>query len=353
MWYKLTIVDNQIIIRNLQSEDIVMATVYVSENCPDDFREVIKPFIIDFEETVKLPVIDGSYKIKIDRIVDNVVIDTGEYIYPYYRMLLASIINDLEYFLCGCNCKDCDNCTKDEKYALSIMLKSFSYYTLLYKYYPRFYDVVFKCMNCSILDINNCILRNEKFLGVAQNEDLLEKILSSFYLSFYYAEYYNAENDTAKELINKKFKYDKLIKCIKTTNADINCITNQITNNMGIFQVTFDAYINKPPLEVGDYSTTAGNRATLVLTPAMFTTLTVPAYSDPEGDAAQAVRIDSLATNGATLMLGSNPVTVGQIITMTTIAGGTLTLQGPNQDLIAVSTFNFSVRDVGSMQFTS
>ena len=122
---------------------------------------------------------------------------------------------------------------------------------------------------------------------------------------------------------------------------------------MGIFQVTFDAYINRPPSEVGDYSTTAGNRATLVLTPAMFTTLTTPVYADPEGDAAQAVRIDSLATNGATLMLGSNPVTVGQVITMTTIAGGTLTLQGPNQDAVAVSTFNFSVRDVGSMQFTS
>ena len=353
MWYKLTIVNNQIIIRNLQSEDIVMATIYVSENCSDNFREVIKSYTIDFEETVKLPVIDGSYKIKIDRIVDNVVIDTDEYIYPYYGLLLGSIIDELEYFLCGCNCKDCDDCNKDEKSALSIMLKSFSYYTLLYKYYPRFYDAVFKCMNCSILDINNCILRNEKFLGVSQNEDLLEKILSAFYLSFYFAEYYNAVDDSAKELINKKFKYNKLIKCIKTTNADIDCITNQIENNMGLFQVTFDAYINRPPTEVGDYSTTAGNRAIITLTPAMFTTLTIPAYHDPEGDAAQAIRVDSLATNSAVLTYNNNPVTVGQIITIADIASNMLKITGPNQNAIATSTFNFSVRDVGSMQFSS
>ena len=353
MWYKLDIVDNQITIRNTQAEDIIRATIYVTEDCSEDFREVIKPYLIDFEETIKLPMIDGSYMIKIDRFFGNTLIDSDEYIYPYYGMLLKSIISELDYFLCGCDCKDCDDCKKDEKSALNIILKTFSYYTLLYKYYPRFYDAVFKCLNCSILDINSCILRNENFIGNSDNQDLLEKILSAFYLSFYYAEYYNAPTSASKEIVNKKFKYDKLIKCIKTTNTDISCITNQIKNNMGIFRVTFEQHINMPPNEVGDYSATSGNRSTLTLTPAMFTTLTIPQYADPEGDAAQAVRIDSLPTNGAILMLGSNPVTVGQIITMSTIAGGTLTLVGPNQDALATSTFTFSVRDIGSMQFTS
>lgn len=355
MWYNLTIVDNEITVRNLQADDLVQVTIYVSENCSDDYREVIKPYLVDFEKTRKLPLIDGTYRIKIDRITidGNTLIETKEYLYPYFGMLLNSIIVDLEYFLCGCTCKDCDDCHEDEKSALSIMVKAFSYYTLLYKYYSRFYDAVFKCLDCSILEINSCILRNEKFLGKTDTNDLLKKILTGFYTAFYYAEYYNATTDEAKDKINKKFKADKIFKCIKTTNSEIDCITKQIENNMGIFQITFDAYKNRPPSEVGDYSTTAGNRAVLTITPQMFTTLTVPAYADPEGDAAQAVRIDSLATNGATLMLGSNPVTVGQIITMTTIAGGTLTLVGPNQDAVATSTFNFSVRDVGSMQFVS
>ncbi len=353
MWYKLTTLDRQITVKNLQVEDEVIINISVSENCSEEYKSVLEPLLIDFEETVQLPQIDGDYKIEIHRVLNNVVIETETYIYPYYGLLLGSIIDELDYFLCGCACQNCEDCNKDEKSALSIMLKAFSYYTLLYKYYPRFYDVVFKCLNCSIQDINNCILRNERFLGVAQNEDLLKKILSSFYLSFYYAEYYNASDSIAKNFINKKFKYDKVFKCIKTTNTDINCITNQIENNMGLFQVTFEAYVNRPPSTVGDYSTTVDNRVSTVLTPAMFTTLTTPVYSDPEGDAAQAIRIDSLATNGAVLKLNSNPVTVGQVITIATIANNTLTLQGPNQDAVATSTFNFSVRDVGSMQFTS
>ena len=353
MWYKLTIVDNILKVKNLSSETSVYISVFISENCKENYKEVIKSTLVDFEETFKLPFIDGKYKIKIDRVVENTIIDTVEYIYPYYGLLLKSIINDLEKLLCNCKCKDCDDCVKDEQSILKIFLKSFSYYTLMYKYYPRFYDAIFNCNDCDILETTNCIIINEKVLGNFNNEKLLYKILSAFYYSFYYAEYYNANTEEDKLLINNKFKINIISKCKDLDNTNIDCLTKQIENNMGLFQITFYSYINRPPTEVGDYSSTAGNRATLVLTPTMFTTLTTPVYADPEGDAAQAVRIDSLATNGATLMLGSNPVTVGQIITMTTIAGGTLTLQGPNQDLIAVSTFNFSVRDVGSMQFTS
>lgn len=352
MWYKLTIVDNQIVVRNLQAEDTVVVTIYVSENCSDDYTQVIEPYLVDFEETVKLPMIDGSYKIEINRVSGTSIIETESHIYLFYGMLLESIVNELEYFLCGCNCKDCDECRQDEKSALSLLLRSFSYYTLLYKHYPRFYDAIFKCLNCSILDINSCILRNEKILGNADNKELLEKVLSSFYLAFYYAEYYNASTDEARSLINKKFKYNKIIKCIKTTNTDIECITNQITNNMGIFQVNWEAYQNQPPAEVGDYSTSAGNRAVLNLTPAMFTTLTTPAYSDPEGDAAQAIRVDTLPT-GAVLKLSNVPVTVGQIITMASMAGNAFTLTGPNQDALATTSWNYSVRDVGSMTFVS
>lgn len=353
MWYELKIVDNQVTVTNLQVEDSVIVTIFVSENCNDEYREVIAPYLVDFKETVSLPMIDGTYKVQINRVSGSMILDTKAYIVPYYGMLIKSIIYDAELFLCGCSCEDCDDCYEDEKSALSLMVKAFSYYTLLYKFYPRFYDVVFKCLNCSILDINSCILRTEKFIGQADNKELLEKILSGFYLSFYYAEYYNASDVEDQKLINKKFKIEKLIKCIKTTNADIQCITQQIENNMGIFQVTFEQHINMPPSEVGDYSTTAANRSSLTLTPAMFTNLTTPPYADPENDPAQAIRIDSLPTNGVTLLLGSNPVTVGQVITMSTIAGGTLTLNGPNQDAIAVGTFNFSVRDIGSMQFTS
>ena len=122
---------------------------------------------------------------------------------------------------------------------------------------------------------------------------------------------------------------------------------------MANFTINFQAYVNLPPSQVGNYTTTQANRSTLTITPAMFTTSTTPPYSDPENDAAQAVRIDTLPTNGAILRLDGTAVTANQVIVMTDITANKLTLAGPTVDVLATCVFTFSVRDVGSMQFTS
>lgn len=124
---------------------------------------------------------------------------------------------------------------------------------------------------------------------------------------------------------------------------------------MANFSVTFSAYINQPPTVVGNYSTTKANReggtAGIILTSAMFTTSTVPAYSDPEGDAADAVRIDTLPTNGAVLKLDRANVTVGQVISIADITANKLKLVAPDANALTTSVFTFSVRDTGSMTF--
>lgn len=352
MWYNINFKDNLIDVKNNSATEEVYVTISITETCDESvFETVIEPTLVDFEHQFKLPDRDGLYKIVVHRVYANTIIEGSEMIYPYYGRLLESIIDEVEYFLCDCDCVNCDDdCNKDEKTYLSLMLKAFSYYTLLYKYYPRFYDAVFKCTNCNILDITNCVLINERVTGETENGELFKKIISSMYLAFYYAESYNTSD---KAYINAKFKYDKLKKCIEITNTNTECITTQIENNMGIFQVTFDRYNNQPPSNVGDYSAQTGNRAIYNITPAMFTNLTTPPYTDPENDPAQAVRIDTLPTNGAVLMIGANPVTVGSVILISTIAGGTLSLQGPDVDALTTCTFTFSVRDTGSMQFVS
>lgn len=187
-------------------------------------------------------------------------------------------------------------------------------------------------------------------MGDTKSSLLFDRILASFYLCFYFIEYYS---NSDIESVNKKFKYNKINQCIKTANADIECIKNNIENNMGVFTVNFGQYINRPPDVVGNYTTSAANREELTLTVGQFTTQTTPAYHDPENDPAQAVRIDTLPTNGAVLTLNGANVSVGQIVLISDIAANKLKLKGPNQDLLATCVFNFSVRDTGSMQFTS
>lgn len=356
LWYSINIDEGEITVKNTDNLSRLEFSVTVQDSCTTDRTSIIKPFTsLDPQatSTFKLPLRDGLYVIHLSRVdlSTGETLEVAEVPFPYFEMLLQSIIKDTEYFLCGCTCKDCDDCNQDEKTALSILLKSFSYYTIMYKYYSRFYDAVFKCLNCSIIDVTSCVIINEKVLGKTENKELLEKMISSLYLAIYFGEYYNA---TDKNVVDSKFKFDKIIKCIKHNDTDVDCIKNNIEQNMGLFSIQFGAYVNQPPSVVGNYNAgTQNNRATLTLTVGMFTNLTTPPYADPENDPAQAIRVDTLATNGAILTLDNVAVTVGQIILISDIAAAKLKISGPDQNALANSSFNFSVRDTGSMQFTS
>ena len=356
LWYSVKIEEGEVIVKNTDNVTGLEFTITVQDSCTTDRTTLIKPLTaLSSQETsiFKLPLRDGLYVIHLTRIDLSTctTLEIAEIPFPYFEMLLQSVIKDTQHFLCGCSCKDCDDCNQDEKTTLSILLKAFSYYTIMYKYYARFYDAVFKCLNCSIIDVTSCVIINEKVLGKTENKELLEKIISSLYLAIYFGEYYSTTN---KSVVDTKFNFDKIIKCIKHNDTDIDCIKNNIEQNMGIFSIQFGAYVNRPPSVIGNYDAgSQGNRFTLTLTVGMFTNLTTPPYADPENDPAQAIRVDTLATNGATLTLNNVAVTTGQIILISDIAAAKLKITGPDQDALANSSFNFSVRDTGSMQFTS
>jgi hypothetical protein len=112
------------------------------------------------------------------------------------------------------------------------------------------------------------------------------------------------------------------------------------------------AKLNLPPSEVGDGSADMEYQGTLVFTPAMFTTLTTPPYSDPEGDQPEYLKILSLPAEPG-MKLNGVDVTVNQVIPFTDIAAGLLTYTNDdpldtNGDL---QTFTFSIADTGSGQF--
>lgn len=300
MWYEIKFNSELITVTNTSGGDIVRATVSLSEDCSDNYVPILGPFEITSSKQIKLPFKNGLYKIKLQWVSSGIVVEETTYTYPYFGLLLGSLLEDMEGFFCDCDCQDCDDCGRDEKSKMTLMLKTFSYFILTYKYYPRFYDAIFKCLYCDILGLSNCELLSEKVMGSFVNDSLFKKTMANFYLSFYFIEYYG--NDNLEE-VNRKFKYEKISKCIKTANADIDCIKDNIENNMGVYGVQFGQYINLPPDVVGDFNTTAVNRAEKTCLVGEFTTLTTPPYHDPEGDLAQAIRVDTLPTNGALLTL--------------------------------------------------
>lgn len=121
----------------------------------------------------------------------------------------------------------------------------------------------------------------------------------------------------------------------------------------GNMDVDILAETNSPPDSVGDRTEVISYGQTLVFTSAMFTTLTTPAYSDPEGDAADQLKVTSLPTEG-TLRLNGVKVSLNQIIDFTDIAAGNFTYSGDTTKLVAGgSTFNFEIADAGSGEFSA
>lgn len=349
MWYKLSIQKDSFKVRSYTSLEEVHVSLHISTTCDKTFKEVIPSFLVDFEEERKFPLVDGLYKVVFKKIHAGTVLETEEIIFPNYNMLLTSIINDIEKVVCNCECKECeDNCFDNQEDVLGLFLRAFSYYTLTKQYYGKFFESVSTCLQCDILDISNCAMASQNVLGSSETKELLKKILGTFYLSFYFANYYNIED---KEVINKKFKFEKLSKCIKTTQANIECIKNKI-ESMATVTMINTAYVNQPPTTVGNISIEQPNKTNTTYTVAHFTTATTPAYSDPENDPINAIRVDTLPAAGQ-LQFDSSPVIVGQIILATDITAGKFRYVAPDQATVNNTTWTYSARDSGSMTFKS
>ena len=81
-------------------------------------------------------------------------------------------------------------------------------------------------------------------------------------------------------------------------------------------------------------------------------------FLDPENDPLQAIRVDTLPANGQLMYdtTGSGNwalVTSGQVILATEISAGRFKFVPPDQNALNNTSWNYSARDSGSMQFIS
>jgi hypothetical protein len=135
------------------------------------------------------------------------------------------------------------------------------------------------------------------------------------------------------------------------TVSDVGSSTFTLTPTRFIFAV--DAQENQPPTSVGDGSTTVEYSVVKTLTRAMFTSGTIPAYSDPESDEAFNLRFDTVPILGE-LQINGELITAGQIVSFSDIDLGLLTYVGDLTDTDGdVQSFTFSIADAGSLNFTS
>jgi hypothetical protein len=120
----------------------------------------------------------------------------------------------------------------------------------------------------------------------------------------------------------------------------------------GVVNMNVADEVNLKPSTVGDNTINKQYSESHVFTSAEFTTNTTPAYSDPEGDLPESIKILSLPLTGVLSFNGSN-VIVNQVLKSSEIELGYLVYTPDLTTTIAQTlTFNFSVSDVGSGLFT-
>ena len=290
---------------------------------------------------------DGEYKIIFNE-VDIILI-------KHYEKLLTSIIEGVTHNVCNCQC-GCE-CSEEEDNSLCDLLmlraKIDVYKRLINPQGVAFFDAINQHTRCLIEKPIYCQVDKEIILGKSEcNQKIIKQLIALDYLAIYFYNFKQYCLTEDKEYIRDKFNTKTIFCCIQSLGIDIKSIEKLINEKMGILTINSAAYVNLAPSSVGDYSLNVGNRTVTTLTLPMFTTLTTPAYSDPEGDAPQAVRIDTLPVDGVLKLSGTNVVS-GQIIPVVDINLGNLTYESPNQDALDNDEINFSVSDSGSGLFTT
>lgn len=118
---------------------------------------------------------------------------------------------------------------------------------------------------------------------------------------------------------------------------------------MANFVITVDEYTNLPPSAVGDGAETTNHATDIVFSRVMFTTNTVPPYSDPEGDAALNLKITSLPSSGKLYDNAVEITITPHVISFADIDLNKLTYSPDATDLTAHGTsFLFEISDAGS-----
>ena len=122
---------------------------------------------------------------------------------------------------------------------------------------------------------------------------------------------------------------------------------------MGLITLDISAKANQRPNSSGRLSVSLDYGLNHTFTLANFTTETVPAYSDPEGDLLESIRIDTIPSKGVIKLL-TIAITAPQVVTSAQLAAGDLTYESDTLELSGYvdSYVYFAVSDVGSSLFT-
>jgi hypothetical protein len=341
--YTLTEKQDKYYVTNTELISMSYTLVKVDE-CTTSRENISSGTIAASEESLIPITLDGTYEIIL--MVDGEP-DLTIYI-TYYVNFQLSLIEDIYNSICSCEC-GCKDCVDITETCPTLLITSNKIIVFKYLVDPRYkasFENVHQGLACIIEPQLYCDINKEIITGSPQyNEKLTKQLLALNYLAMYFTDLFGlfiAENPDEIAYINTKYQSSSILCCISSLGIDINNIKT-IIDDMGTITINSGAYQNLPPT-TGDNTLSTLNRTDYIFTMADFTTATIPAYNDPEGTTAQAVRFTTLPADGV-IKLNATPVTINQIIAEASITAGNLIYSPPSQDPLDTDSWTFQAQD--------
>jgi hypothetical protein len=153
-------------------------------------------------------------------------------------------------------------------------------------------------------------------------------------------------------LIYKRFGTDAYTDSFTVSAYDNDNQVPLESNTVTVSVVVDQIAVENQPATVGNTNIYGENRITTVFSSADFTTRAVAAYSDPEGDALDAIRIINISSvNGGTYYYFGSVATVGQVITKEELDAGAFYHEAADSNAITTDTISVAIRDAGSLEW--
>jgi hypothetical protein len=200
-------------IHTIENLEGVPITYVINKVSCDNITEVRRCNILPGETITLNFKLDGVYRITL---INTITLEeeTLEDIL-YYFNLITSFISSVENIFCGCTpCKECEECNECEDY-LEALLKALAYTSLHEPQYQPYIDAINRESKCLLNDLVLCTLIQEKVNGMANYKEVLLYFLSSYYGAFYFNERFAAIDDEERAYVTTKYKYEKIVKCMK------------------------------------------------------------------------------------------------------------------------------------------
>jgi len=181
----------------------------------EDFSQIVEPGDTDI---IKFPG-DGNYTI----FANGIMIGPAN----YQKGLFDSMIVYVSAALCGIsgiNCLSLTQCTGDTPNYLNNAIAKVILYASMYN--PKYQEGIataYQKIKCSAIEPFNRLLKQEKYLGISNTDEILKVELAHLYYELYNADVNNPMDIASKEEIDELYDYENISYCIAKLGIKTDC----------------------------------------------------------------------------------------------------------------------------------